>query len=66
LPGLDGRRLADEAKRRAPALKVLYTTGYARNAIVHNGILDAGVDLIGKPFTTEALGRKLEQVLQGR
>ena len=66
LPGLNGRRLADEAKRRSPALKVLYTTGYARNAIVHNGTLDAGVDLIGKPFTTEALGRKLEQVLQPR
>jgi CheY-like chemotaxis protein len=65
LPGLDGRKLAEEAKRRAPSLKILYTTGYARNAIVHNGILDAGVDLLGKPFTTEALGRKLEQILGG-
>jgi FixJ family two-component response regulator len=44
-------------------LKILYTTGYARNAIVHNGVLDAGVDFLGKPFTTEALGRKLEQML---
>ena len=65
LPGLNGRKLAEEAKRRAPSLKILYTTGYARNAIVHNGILDAGVDLLGKPFTTEALGRKLEQILGG-
>jgi PAS domain S-box-containing protein len=64
-PGLDGSKLAEEAKRRAPSLKILYTTGYARNAIVHNGILDAGVDLLGKPFTTEALGRKLEQILGG-
>jgi PAS domain S-box-containing protein len=63
LPGLNGRRLAEEAKRRAPSLKILYTTGYARNAIVHNGVLDAGVDFLGKPFTTEALGRKLEQIL---
>ena len=65
LPGLNGRKLAEEAKRRAPGLKILYTTGYARNAIVHNGVLDAGVDLLGKPFTTEALGRKLEQMLAG-
>jgi PAS domain S-box-containing protein len=65
LPGLNGRKLAEEAKRRAPSLKILYTTGYARNAIVHNGVLDAGVDLLGKPFTTEALGRKLEQMLAG-
>jgi CheY-like chemotaxis protein len=63
LPGLNGRKLADEAKRRAPTLKILYTTGYARNAIIHNGVLDAGVDFLGKPFTTEALGRKLEQML---
>jgi CheY-like chemotaxis protein len=65
LPGLDGRGLAEEAKRRVPNLKVLYTTGYARNAIVHNGILDTGVDLLAKPFTTEALRRKLEQMLDG-
>jgi PAS domain S-box-containing protein len=63
LPGVNGRKLAEEARRRAPDLKILYTTGYARNAIVHNGILDAGFDLLGKPFTTEALGRKLEQIL---
>jgi PAS domain S-box-containing protein len=66
LPGRDGRKLAEEARRRSPDLKVLYTTGYARNAIVHNGVLDAGVDLLAKPFTTEALGRKLEQMLGQR
>ncbi len=64
LPGLNGRKLAEEARRRSPNLKILYTTGYARNAIVHNGILDAGVDLLGKPFTIEALDRKLEQILE--
>jgi PAS domain S-box-containing protein len=63
LPGLNGRKLAQEALLRAPHLKILYTTGYARNAIVHNGILDVGVNLLAKPFTTEALGRKLEQIL---
>ena len=65
LPDLSGRRLAEEAQRRAPDLKILYTTGYARNAIVHHGILDVGVDLLPKPFTVEALGRKLQQILQG-
>jgi PAS domain S-box-containing protein len=66
LPGTNGRRLADEARRRIPHLKVLYTTGYARNAIVRHGTLDAGVELLGKPFTIEALGRKLQQMLRGR
>ena len=66
LPGVNGRKLAEAAKSRVPNLKVLYTTGYARNAIVHNGILDTGVDLLAKPFTVEALGRKLQQMLHGR
>jgi PAS domain S-box-containing protein len=64
LPGLNGRQLADEARRLAPNLKVVYTTGYARNAIVHHGVLDKGVDLLAKPFTTDDLGRKLREVLQ--
>jgi PAS domain S-box-containing protein len=65
LPGLNGRQLATEAQRRLPHLKVLFTTGYARNAIVHHGILDSGVELLAKPFTTEGLSRKLQQVLRG-
>ena len=64
LPGLSGRQLAEEARRRVPSLKVIYMTGYARNAIVHHDVLDAGVDLLTKPFTTEGLGRKLQEVLQ--
>jgi PAS domain S-box-containing protein len=62
--GLNGRQLADEARRRRPDLKVLFTTGYARNAIVHQGRLDPGVELIVKPFTAAALGAKVRQVLQ--
>jgi signal transduction histidine kinase len=61
--GMNGRQLADEARRRRPSLKVLYTTGYTRNAIVHNGQLDPGVQLIGKPFTTAELSAKLRAVL---
>jgi PAS domain S-box-containing protein len=63
--GLNGRQLADEAKRRRPDLKVLFTTGYARNAIVHQGRLDPGVELIVKPFTASSLAAKIQQVLHG-
>ncbi len=61
--GMDGRRLADEACRRRPGLKVLYTTGYTRNAIVHNGRLDPGVQLISKPFTYAELAQTVRRVL---
>jgi signal transduction histidine kinase len=63
--GINGRQLADEAQRRRPELKILYSTGYARNAIVHHGRLDPGVNLITKPFTFAALAAKLRQVLDG-
>jgi signal transduction histidine kinase/CheY-like chemotaxis protein len=63
LPGLNGRQLADAALRVCPNLKVLFTTGYTRNAIVHNGRLDQGVDLISKPFTFADLAAKVRQVL---
>ena len=63
MPEIDGRKLAEEAKRRRPGLKVLFTTGYTRNAVVHNGVLEPGVDLLGKPFTIDQLGAKLRMVL---
>jgi PAS domain S-box-containing protein len=63
MPEMNGRKLADEALRRRPNLKVLFTTGYTRNAVVHNGVLDAGVELIGKPFTIEELATKVRAVL---
>jgi CheY-like chemotaxis protein len=67
MPGaFNGRQLADEALRRRPKLKVLYTTGYTRNAIVHHGRLDADVNLITKPFTMDALGTKVRLLLDGR
>jgi len=66
LPGsFNGRQLADEASRRRPDLKILYTTGYARNAIVHQGRLDPGVELINKPFTYMALAARIRAVLDG-
>jgi len=64
LPGdLDGRQLADEAQRRHPGLLVLFTTGYARNAIIHQGRLDPGVEFIAKPFTFAGLIAKIRGVL---
>jgi len=63
MPETNGRKLADEALRRRPELKVLFTTGYTRNAVVHNGVLDAGVHLIGKPFTIEELAVRVREVL---
>ncbi len=61
--GLNGRQLADKARQLRPDLVVLFTSGYARNAIVHHGRLDPGVEMIGKPFTYAALGTKIRKVL---
>ena len=65
MPGLNGRQLADRARASRPELKVLFTTGYSRNAVVHNGVLDPGVHLIGKPFTSEELAQRVRAVIDG-
>ena len=64
LPGLNGRQLAEEVSRRCPEIKVLFISGYARHAIVQNGVLDNGVEILSKPFTVNGLGRKVTQILQ--
>ncbi len=46
-------------------MKVLFTTGYTRNAIIHDGRLDPDVELLSKPFTADALARKVKQILDG-
>jgi CheY-like chemotaxis protein len=61
--GMTGAQVAAEAKARWPRLKILFTTGYARNAIVHHGRLDAGVHLLTKPFSYDALAYKVRQIL---
>jgi signal transduction histidine kinase len=66
MPVTDGRRLAEAAVRLRPDLKVLYMTGYTRNAIVHNGALDANTNLITKPFTIGDLDRELRRILSDR
>jgi CheY-like chemotaxis protein len=63
MPGMTGRELAERAVLQHPDLKVLYTTGYTRNGIVHGGRLDAGVELLPKPFSIDQLARKVRSVL---
>jgi two-component system, NtrC family, sensor kinase len=63
LPGKNGRELATEVERRRPGTKVIFMTGYSRNAIVHHGRLDPGTELIQKPLIERVLARKIRQVL---
>jgi CheY-like chemotaxis protein len=64
--GLTGPQLVEAARALRPRLKVLFTTtGYARNALVHHGRLEAGVDLITKPFSYADLAGKERDVLDG-
>jgi signal transduction histidine kinase/DNA-binding response OmpR family regulator len=64
--GMNGRQLAGAARKLSRNLKVLFTTGYARDAIVHEGRLDPGVQLITKPFTYAALSGKVRDMLDAR
>ncbi|MES0128463.1 CHASE3 domain-containing protein [Mesorhizobium sp. M0029] len=66
MPVMNGRKLAEEALARMPKLKVIFTTGFTRNAVVHNGVLDHDVHFLAKPFTIEQLAAKLRDVLDAR
>jgi CheY-like chemotaxis protein len=61
--GLTGAQVAAEVKKRRPNIKVLFTTGYARSAIVHHGRLDPGLQLITKPFSFAELAAKVRHIL---
>jgi CheY-like chemotaxis protein len=63
--GLTGPQLVEAARVLRPRLKVLFTTGYARNALVHHGRLEVGVDLITKPFSYADLAAKVRDMLDG-
>lgn len=64
MPGtLKSAELARKARERMPGIAVLFTSGYTENSIVHGGRLDAGVNLLSKPYTREALARKVRLVL---
>jgi nitrogen-specific signal transduction histidine kinase len=66
MPDMDGARLAREAVFRRHSLRVLFITGYTRNAIVHNGVLDKDVKLLTKPFTLEQLAVKMRDILDSK
>jgi CheY-like chemotaxis protein len=62
--GVNGRALADAAHSAQPGVKVLFTTGYTQDVILHNGMLDHGVDFIAKPFSLIALAVKIREMLE--
>jgi CheY-like chemotaxis protein len=61
--GMTGKQLADDVARRRPGMKVLYTSGYTDNAIVHQGRLDPGVMLLSKPYRKSQLAKMIRQAL---
>ena len=63
VPGINGRKLADAALTLRPNLRVVFMTGFTRNAVVHNGIVDPGVVLLTKPFTYNELASKVRAAL---
>jgi PAS domain S-box-containing protein len=64
--GLNGRQVAEEAVRVRPGIKVLFTSGYTENVVVHQGRLDPGVHLLSKPYRAVDLARKVRAVLDGK
>jgi CheY-like chemotaxis protein len=61
--GMNGRQVADAGRSLRPDLKVLFITGYAENAVVGNGHLDPGMQIVTKPFAIESLGNKIREML---
>jgi YesN/AraC family two-component response regulator len=63
MPQMSGMELAEHLAPLHPETKVLYMSGYADHAVVHHGLLDPGAVFLPKPFTADALARKLREVL---
>jgi DNA-binding NtrC family response regulator len=63
MPGASGPELTRQLVERRPGLKVIYMSGYTEDVIAHHGVLDPGIALLHKPFTSETLGRKIRDVL---
>jgi two-component system, cell cycle sensor histidine kinase and response regulator CckA len=65
MPGMNGRVLAEQLSPRQPGMKVLYMSGYTDSFIAGHGVLNPGTQLLHKPFTEDALIRKVREVLDG-
>ncbi len=64
MPGMSGRQLAERALHQRPDLKVIYTTGFSRDAFIRNGLLDHGINFLSKPFSLDQLARNVHAVLK--
>ena len=63
MPGMSGRELSARLCASRPDIKVLYLSGYTEDAIIHEGVLEPGTAFLQKPFTLQALARKVREVL---
>jgi two-component SAPR family response regulator len=63
MPGMNGRVFSEHARRLMPDVKVLFTSGYARDVIAHHGVLDEGIEFLAKPYTVDALSRRVREVI---
>lgn len=63
MPGINGREMGRRAQQIRPGIKILYMTGYSRNAVVHQGRLDEGVELLEKPISQAKLALRVREML---
>jgi PAS domain S-box-containing protein len=66
MPGMNGKQLSERVRRLHPAMKVLFTSGYAEDSIVHHGVVEADLNFIGKPYSIRALASKIRGILGPR